>query len=62
MKDLLTVYVVASCCITAVLFFGSYWDNFVQEKQLQVVSCSVTINDMARNLNVTLLDMCVLER
>jgi hypothetical protein len=61
MKDLLTVYAVASCCITAVLFFGTYWDEYVREKHLITVPCSVNIVNMAKKINVTLMDECVIE-
>jgi hypothetical protein len=59
MKD---VFVVASCCITSVLFFGSFWDNYVREPKVLTVPCSVTIQNMAKKINVTLMDECRIER
>lgn len=55
------VGIVASCCITTVLILGTWYDAITYEKKVVTVPCSVTINDMARNLNVTLLDKCILE-
>lgn len=63
MKDysLLTVYVVASCCMVAVMILGQWYDKLTYEPKVELVPCSATIQNMARNLNVTLLDMCVVE-
>ena len=59
---LLTVYVVAASCMVAVMIVGQWYDALTHEPKIELVPCSVTINDMARKLNVTLLDMCTLER
>lgn len=63
MKEVLTV---ASCCITFVLIFGTYYDAakayyYPKEKSVSYVDCSVNIVNMARKLNVTLLDRCVID-
>lgn len=60
MKEVLTV---ASCGITFMLVFGSYYDAAMRyycpkAKVVSYVDCSVNIVNMARKLNVTLLDRC----
>jgi signal recognition particle subunit SEC65 len=42
-----------------VIIFGVYFDAAFREVKVRTVPCSVTIEDMARKLNVTLLDKCV---
>jgi hypothetical protein len=63
MKEVLTV---ASCGITFILIVGTYYDAakayyYPKENVVSYVDCSYEINDMARKLNVTLLDKCILE-
>lgn len=62
MKEVLTV---ASCGITFILIIGTYYDAamayyYPKEKSVSYVDCSVNIVNMARKLNVTLLDRCVI--
>jgi hypothetical protein len=57
MNDLGIVGIVASCCIVLIMFFGSAIDALTPAKP-RLVDCSVTIENMARKLNVTLLDQC----
>jgi len=59
---MLTVICAACVGMVAVMIFGQAWQKFVIGQRVQYVECSITIQDMARKLNVTLLDMCVLER
>ena len=58
MKDLGIVANVAACCMMVVIILGSYYDALIREPKVRTVPCSVDIKDMARNLNVTLLDTC----
>ena len=60
--SLLTVYAVASCCMVAVMMFGQWYDAITHEAKIELVPCSVTIQNMARQINVTLMDMCEVER
>ena len=60
MKEVLTA---ASCGITFVLIFGSYYDAamayyYPKEKSVSYVDCSVNIVNMAKKLNVTLIGRC----
>lgn len=57
--DVVRVALVTMMCVN---IFGVYYDALFNEPKIELVPCSVTINNMARNLNVTLLDMCELER
>jgi hypothetical protein len=49
---------VAMLIMMTVIIFGVYFDAAFREVKIRTVPCSVTINDMARKLNVTLLDKC----
>jgi hypothetical protein len=49
---------VAMLIMMTVIIFGVYFDAAFREVKIKTVPCSVTINDMARKLNVTLLDRC----
>lgn len=60
------VFIVASCGITLVLVLGSYYDAAMRyyspsAKSASYVDCSVNIINMARKLNVTLTDRCVID-
>lgn len=60
MKEVLTV---ASCCITFMLIAGSYYDAamryyYPKAKVVSYVDCSVNIVNMARKINITLIDKC----
>jgi hypothetical protein len=55
---LLTVYVVACVGMMSVAILGQYWDLAFREVKIRTVPCSVTIENMARKLNVTLMDTC----
>lgn len=57
MKDLADVAIVAACCMVAVMIFGANYDA-LQPAKVKLVPCSVTIENMARKLNVTLMDEC----
>lgn len=58
MKDLGLVAIVAACCICSVLIVGTWYDNMTYIKKPRMVECSVNIYNMARKLNITLLDEC----
>lgn len=64
MKDypMLTVVCVACVGMVSVMILGQWYDKITYEPKVELVPCSATIQNMARNLNVTLLDMCELER
>jgi hypothetical protein len=53
---------VAMLIMMTVIIFGVYWDAAFREVKVKTVPCSVTIENMARKLNVTLLDQCNIER
>ena len=60
MKEVLTI---ASCGITFVLIIGTYYDTamayyYPKAKVVSYVDCSVNIVNMAKRLNVTLIDKC----
>ena len=54
---LLTVITVALACMMSVLILGELMKPLLPHKSIKV-PCSITIVDMARKLNVTLLDSC----
>jgi len=58
MRDLGIVANVAACCMMTVLILGQYWDLAFRETKIHTVPCSITIENMARKLNVTLLSDC----
>lgn len=63
MKEVLTV---ASCCITFIMITGVYYDAamahyYPNVKSVSYVDCSVNIVNMAKKINVTLLDRCVID-
>ena len=63
MKEVLTV---ASCCITFIMITGVYYDAamahyYPKVKSVSYVDCSVNIVNMAKKINVTLLDRCVID-
>jgi len=60
------VFIVASCGITLVLVLGSYYDAAMRYyypvvKSVSYVDCSMNIVNMARKINVTLTDRCVID-
>lgn len=55
---LFTVFTVACIGMCTVMILGQYYDAVFREVKVQTVPCSVDIKEMARNLNVTLMDMC----
>jgi hypothetical protein len=59
MKDLGIVANVAACCMAAVMIIGQWYDAATRVRKIELVPCSITIENMARKLNVTLLDKCV---
>ena len=61
MEDLWIVTRVALVTMMCILIFGVYYDALFKEPKVELVPCSVTIENMARNLNVTLMDECVVE-
>ena len=61
LESLWDVVRVALCTMMCVLIFGVYYDALFKEPKVELVPCSVTIENMAKKLNVTLLDMCVVE-
>lgn len=62
MKDLGIVANVAACGMVTVMILGQWYDALVREPQIYTVPCSVTIENMARKLNVTLMDECEVVR
>ena len=62
MRDLGIVANVAACCMISVLILGTWFDALTHEAKVEVVPCSITIENMARKLNVTLLDQCEVAR
>ena len=63
MKDypLLSVVCVACVGMCSVMMLGQWYDALTHKPKIELVPCSVTIENMARNLNVTLMDECVVE-
>lgn len=61
MDDLWIVTRVALTTMMAVLIFGTYYDALFKDRVVRTVPCSVTIENMAANLNVTLTDLCEVE-
>ena len=56
MKDVICV---ACCCMVAVIVFGDIYNTLLpKDSVIRYVPCSITIENMARKLNVTLLDQC----
>ena len=55
---LFTVITVACIGMCTVMMLGQYWDLAFREVKIQTVPCSITIENMARKLNVTLLSEC----
>ena len=55
---LLTVVCVACIGMCSVMIVGQFWDLAFREVKVQTVPCSITIENMARKLNVTLLSEC----
>lgn len=53
---------VALICMMCVQIFGVYYDALFKEPKVELVPCSVTIQNMARQINVTLMDECEVER
>jgi len=62
MKDLGIVANVMACCMMGVLLVGTWFDALTRVPKVEVVTCSITIENMARKLNVTLLDQCEVVR
>ncbi len=63
MREVLTV---TSYLITGMMIFGTYYEAaikyyFPEVKKPIYVECSKNIVNMAKNINVTLLDMCEIE-
>lgn len=57
-SDLGIVLNVAACCITGVLIIGTWYDGITYTKKVRYAPCSVSITDMAKQFNVTLLNEC----
>jgi hypothetical protein len=57
-SDLFEVCKIACTGMVLVLILGSYYDTLVPKNSRQLVECSVTIVNMAKKLNVTLVDKC----
>ena len=62
MKDLWIVANVALSTMMLVAIFGVYFDALFKEPKVELVPCSITIENMARKLNVTLEDECEVVR
>lgn len=64
MKDypMLTVVCVACVGMVSVMILGQWYDALTHQPKIEQVPCSVTIENMAKKLNVTLLDECEVER
>jgi hypothetical protein len=65
MEDLLALWDVvrvAMVCMMSVVIFGVYYDALFKEPKVELVPCSVTIQNMAKKINVTLMDECEVER
>lgn len=62
MRDLLEVYIVYACGAMAVVILGSAWDTVTYERKTETVECSYRIVEMARKLNVTIVDKCEVDR
>lgn len=62
MRDLGIVANVAACCMVAVMILGQWYDAATRVRKVELVPCSVTIENMARKLNVTLMDQCEVVR
>lgn len=58
MNDLWIVTRIAMVCMMGVLILGTWFDGVFVERKVQLVACSVDINNMSRKLNVTLLGEC----
>lgn len=62
MKDLGIVANVAACCIVTIMILGQWYEAATKVRKVELVPCSVTIENMARKLNVTLMDECEIVR
>lgn len=62
MKELTEIYVVYACCVLAVVIFGSAWDTYIRERKAETVQCSYEVENMAKNINVTLVGQCEIWR
>lgn len=62
MKDLGIVANVAACCMVVVMILGQWYEGLTRVRKVELVPCSVTIENMARKLNVTLMDECEIVR
>ena len=56
------VLITASCCITLVVIFGSYYDALFRVAKVETVECSYEIVNMAKKINVTLMGECEVVR
>jgi len=57
-SDLFEVVKVACTCMMFVIFLGTSYDAINPKITWKTVECSVTIVNMAKKLNVTLVDEC----
>jgi len=60
------VLITASCGMSLVMILGSYYDAAIRyyypaTKSVAYVDCSIEIVNMARKLNVTLIDRCKID-
>lgn len=62
MRDLGIVANVAACCMVAVMILGQWYEGLTRVRKVEYVPCSVTLVDMAKKFNVTLMDECEVVR
>lgn len=62
MRDLGIVANVAACCMVTIMMLGQWYEGLTRVRKVELVPCSATIENMARKLNVTLMDMCEVVR
>ena len=53
---------VAMLIMMTVIIFGSYYDALFRVAKVETVECSYEIVNMAKNINVTLMGECLVER
>ena len=55
---LLSVVCVACIGMCSVMILGQHYDAAFREVKVRTVPCSITIENMAQKMNITLLDQC----